>query len=253
MSGALFRYVLFAALRDRLILVLLLALVLAASLSLFLGGAALMEKSQFSQVFAAGGLRIVGAVCLVLFVVSYVRRSFESRDVDYLLSRPIGRVAFILSHAGAFSLIAVLVSFFVGLAVLCAAPMIPGKALFLWVFSLAAEYIMMVNVALFFGMVLSGVASGAMASLGLYVLARLIGQLLGIAASGIVFPGSVALSFLMKLISVLIPRLDLMSQSSWLVYGLDPSVGFSFVIIQTLVFSALVIMAATVDLVRRQF
>lgn len=253
MSIALVRYVLSAALRDRLIVVLFLALVLGSSLSLFLGGSALIEKSQFSQVFAAGGLRITGAVCLVLFVVSYVRRSFESRDVDYLLSRPIGRVTFILSHAAAFSFLALLIAFLVGVSVLCAAPQMPEKAHFLWTFSLAAEYVMMANVALFFGMVLPGVASGAMASLGLYVLARLIGQLLGIVASGISFPGAVVLSFFMKLISVLVPRLDLMAQSSWLVYGLDPSVTFSFVLFQTVIFSALVVMAATIDLVRRQF
>lgn len=234
-------------------LVLIAALVLGASLSLFLGGAALIEKSEFSRVFAAGGLRITGLICLVLFVVSHVRRSFETRDVDYLLSRPVGRVSFILSHAAAFSLLGVLIAASVALAVWSTSHATPDKAFALWGLSLAAEYVMMANAALFFAMVLPGVASGAMAAFGLYVLARLMGQLLGIAAAGLSFPGAGPLTILLKVISILVPRLDLMAQSSWLVYGLDPSTGFGFVLLQMAVFSALVVCAAAVDLVRRQF
>jgi hypothetical protein len=253
MSGALVGYVFSAAVRDRLMIVLLAALVLGASLSLFLGGSALIEKTQFSRVFAAGGLRMTGLACLVLFVISHIRRSFETRDVDYLLSRPVGRVSFILSHAAAFSLLAVLVALGVCVAVWSAAPTAPDRVLALWFVSLTAEYVMMADAALFFAMVLPGVASGTMASLGLYVLARLMGQLLGIAASDLSFPGSGALTILLNVISVVIPRLDLMAQSSWLVYGLDPTVGFGFVLLQAAVFSFLVVCAAAVDLVRRQF
>ena len=139
------------------------------------------------------------------------------------------------------------------LAVWSAAPSSPDRALALWFVSLTAEYVMMANAALFFAMVLPGVASGTMATLGLYVLARLMGQLLGIAASDLSFPGAALLSILLNVISVVIPRLDLMAQSSWLVYGLDPTVGFGFVLLQAAVFSFLVVCAAAVDLVRRQF
>lgn len=246
------RYVLTAAMRDRLILVLVLSLTAGASLSLFLGSAALTEKSQFVQVFAASGLRLVGLLGLVLFVIAHIRRSFETRDVDYLLSRPVGRVGFIAAHAAAFSILALAVAATVSFAVIAIVPKL-GQAQALWAFSLAIEYIVMANTALFFAMVLPGVASGAMATLGLYVLGRLMGQLLGIAASEHLFPGAAFVSDIMNLISVFVPRLDLMAQSFWLVYGADGTAGFGFALLQGMVFSALIVLAACVDLVRRKF
>lgn len=255
MSLPLVRYVLTAALRDRLIVVLVLSLVVGASLSLFLGSAALTEKTQFVRVFAASGLRLAGLLCLVLFVVSYVRRSFEARDIDYLLSRPIGRVRFILSLSAAFSLLAVIVAAAVSGAALSLAAKGRGvgEGEMLWAVSLAVEYVTMANAAFFFSMVLSGVASSAMAAAGLYVLARLMGQILGIVTTGASLPGAAILSSVMQIISIFVPRLDLMAQSAWIVYGPDGTAGLGFVLAQGLVFSALVVLAACVDLVRRKF
>lgn len=253
MSWPLVRYVLTAALRDRLILVCVLSLVVGASLSLFLGSAALTEKAQFVQVFAASGLRLAGLLCLVLFVISYIRRSFETRDIDYLLSRPLGRVTFMISHAVAFSVLALCVATAVSLAVIGAVPRTFGEGQVLWGVSLGIEYIVIANTAFFFSMVLPGVPSGAMAVTGLYVLARLIGQLLGIAAAYPDMPGAAFFSGIMNLISIFIPRLDLMAQSAWLVYGVDKTIGFGFVFGQGAVFTILVVLAASVDLIRRKF
>lgn len=253
MSWPLVRYVLTAALRDRLILVCVLSLVIGASLSLFLGSAALTEKAQFVQVFAASGLRLAGLLCLVLFVVAYIRRSFETRDIDYLLSRPLGRMTFMISHALAFSLLAVIVAAAVSFAALGIVPKSFGAGHILWAASLAVEYVIMANTAFFFAMVLPGVASGAMAVTGLYVLARLMGELLGIAAAHPDLPGAAFFSGVMNLVSMFIPRLDLMAQSVWLVYGPDGTAGLGFALGQGVVFTALVVLAACVDLVRRKF
>lgn len=246
------RYVMVAALRDRLILVLVLSLIAGASLSVFLGSAALTEKIQFVQVFASSGLRLAGLLCLSLFVISYIRRAFETRDIDYLLSRPVGRVCFVFSHATAFSILAIIVA-----GAVCAAVLGAGMRLEsgqgLWALSLVIEYIIMANAAFFFAMVLPGVASGAMATTGLYVLARLMGQLLGIASAGLNVPGATLFSALLKVISVFVPRLDLMAQSAWLVYGPDDTAGFVFMLGQGAVFTMLIILATCVDLVRRKF
>ena len=180
LSIPLTRYVLTAAIRDRLIPVLLLVMIVGTCVSVFLGSAAIIEANKFAMVFTAGSVRFIGVLGLVLFVVFFVRRSFENKDVEYLLSRPISRVSFILSHALAFSLLAVVMAVVATFAV---ATLMPHFHLtsggFLWV-SLLVEFVIMVNAALFFSMVLPSATTGVLATLGLYVLARMMGELLGI-------------------------------------------------------------------------
>ena len=180
MIRLLVQYILTAAVRDRLLFVFLLLVVLGMSLGSFLGGAAITEQDQFSVVFAAGGLRIAGMLTLVLFVVFYLRRSFESRDVEYLLARPVSRLQFLLAHSFAFSILATVVALIITGALMLM-PAVSGEGAFiLWGLTIWIEYLIMVNVALFFAFVLSSAVSATMVCMAFYVLARLIGDILGI-------------------------------------------------------------------------
>ncbi len=114
MIWPLFRYILMAALRDRFFLSLAGITVAVISLSVFFGASAVVEQDQFAVTFIAFGSRLFGVVALVLFIISHVRRSFENRDIDYLLSRPIGRARFVITHAVAFSSLAALTALLLG-------------------------------------------------------------------------------------------------------------------------------------------
>lgn len=253
MSWPLVKYVLRAALRDRLVLSLIILLLLGTSLSVFMGSAAVTEKDYFSVVFAAGGLRFLGVLGLVLFSVFFIRRSFDARDVEYLLSRPIGRVEFLLSYAAGFSVLAAGLGLAQGACLYMVAPHMFGAGHMLWVASIIIENILMVNTALFFSMVLSSAASSAMAVLAFYVLARLMGQILGIIDHGSKYFDMRILEYIMQAISSVMPRLDLMGQTSWLVYGPDSGISYGFIFAQGFVFAALILLASLIDLVRRQF
>ena len=253
-SYPLVRYVLMSALRDRLILSLVLMVMTGTALAVFLGAPALIEGGQFSVVFAAGGLRFAGVAGLVLFVVTHMRRSFESRDIDFLLARPLSRTGFILSHALAFTFIAVLIGGAITLAVMAASLGNIGDGTGLWAVSFMVELIIMAQAALFFSMVVTSTAGGTMAVFGLYILARLMGQLLGIASAGAMMHGFAVLQNGMYVISMVVPRLDLMAQTSWLVYpDAAGGIGYGFIVLQGLVYSALLIVATMIDLRRRQF
>lgn len=251
-SWPLVKYVLKAAIRDRLVLSLLLALIVGTSIAVFLGASAVTESDQFAAVFLAAGLRLVGVLGLVLFAVFYVRRAFDSKDVEYLLSRPLSRASFILSHALGFSLLAIGVGGFIALILAGVAPYLIGNSYYLWSLSLMAEFIIIMNAALFFSMVLVNATSAALAVYGLYILARLMGQMLGIVDAGIAAEVYSGLGVVFEFVSLIVPRLDLMAQSSWLVYGTG-DVGYGFILLQTVVYTALLILCAMVDLVRRQF
>lgn len=272
LSLPLVRYVLTAALRDRLLLTLVLMIAAGAGLGVFLGAAAVTEQESFSTVFGSGGLRFLGAIGLVLFVAFYMRRAFENKEVEFMLSRPLSRLTYLLSHAFAFIVLAIAVAAAITLVLLLTGKPNPA-GLAIWGLSLASEYAIMVVVALFFSIMLSSAAGSALATLGFYALARMIGILIGIARvppENILF---VVLNNIMELISVLVPRLDLLGQTSWLVYGVEGSGGIvlrgdagplaqwlmqnagagGFITLQALVFCGLLLAASAYDLMRREF
>lgn len=253
MSAVLIRYVLCAAIRDRILIALVTAMLVGVSFAIFMGSSAVVEKGQFAGVFAAGGLRIAGVAGLVLFVVFYVRRSFESKDVEFLLSRPITRTQFLLSYAAAFSLLALITTAVQAACLAMIAPDIFSPGTLLWGASIAVENIIMVNIALFFALMVSSAAPCAMACFGFYILARMMGQILGIVDMGTDAPGAWYLIKIMEVISAVTPRLDLMGQTTWLIYGPDSSATYGFLFSQAAIFSGLVLAAARIDLSRRKF
>jgi len=271
-SRPLIGFILTAALRDKLVMTLMLMIMLGAGVSVFLGSSGVTEQESFSVVFGAGGLRFLGVLGIVLFVSFYMRRAFDTKEVEFLLSRPISRMTFLFSHALAFTVIALAVAAAVSAAVFfLGRPNEAGMAV--WALSLGVENVIMAVTALFFSMVLSSAAGAALAALGFYVLCRLIGMLIGIAAQP---PENIALAVLnnlMDLVSVIVPRLDMMGQTSWLVYGVEGAGGVAlgdkpsayalalvemlgvhgFILAQGAVFIALLLAAAAFDFVRREF
>lgn len=271
-SKHLVKYILTAAMRDKLMMTLLLMILIGAAMAVFMGSANVIEEGSFALVFGSGGLRFLGVTGVILFCCFYVRRSFESKEVEFLLSRPISRMSFLFSHAAAFSVL----SFMIALAIVLAVSIIgkPNMAgLAVWGVSLAAEFSIMAVMALFFSMVLHSAAGSALATLGGYSLARMVGILLGITSLPPANWVFAIMGSVMKLISIVIPRLDLMGQTTWLVYGVEGSGGIKFlpdagsyahvmmehlglagfIGFQGIVFTGLLLAAAAYDFTRRQF
>lgn len=266
------KYILTAAARDKLMMTLALMILLGAAVAAFMGSASITEQGGFALVFGAGGLRFLGVAGIVLFCCFYIRRSFENKEVEFLLSRPVSRLSFLFSHAAAFALLAALVAAAVAAAVLMLGrPDLGG--LLLWAVSLAVEFAIMAVAALFFSMVLSSAAGSALAALGFYTLARMVGVLLGITSEAPANWFFAIIGSAMKLISIAIPRLDMMGQTSWLVYGVEGAGGIKFlpeagayailmmehlgltgfIAVQGVFFTGLLLAAAAYDFMRKQF
>jgi hypothetical protein len=252
-NASLFRYILKAAARDKFFLSAAVLMVVVTCLSFFFGSSVVTEQDQFARSFAAFGFRLFGVVCLVLFVVAHIRRSFETRDVDSLLSRPLTRPSFILTHAAAFSMLAIiLVVMMGGLGILFQLGALHG-GIFIWWGSVALEFIIMANVALFFALVMSSFTACAGIIFAFYLLSRLMGEILGILAKGGDSGVMLILNKVMTLISIVIPRFDLMGQTQWIVHETPTQEMFLLIFGHGVVFTVLVILAAMIDLRRRQF
>ena len=165
-------YTLKAALRDRLIMIMIVAFVLSICMSLFMASAVVTEQDMFSAVFMAGSLRIFAVMGVILFACFHTRRLFENREVEYLLSRPISRPEFVLSIALSFSITALCFTALAALAIAFSTQHPSALSFVIWSGSLAVELLIVVNAALFFSMVISSAAGSAMATIGFYVFAR---------------------------------------------------------------------------------
>lgn len=253
MIWPLFRYILMAAARDRFFVSLVALLAVVISLSIFFGSSVITEQDEFARSFAAYGFRLFGVVLLVFFVVGYIRRCFDNRDIDYLLSRPMGRISFILTHAGAFSCLALMAAVLLGGTTVVLEMGSAHNGALLWWVSIAAEFIIMANIAMFFAFVIGSATACMLAVFSFYLLSRLMGEILGIlqktGQEGVIG----LLAKLMEVISIFIPRLDLMGQTKWLLYGVPPEISLPFILAQAGVFTALVIGATCLDIHRRQF
>ncbi len=247
-------YVLRAARRDRLVHTFVILVGVTVSLALFIGDAAVLEKTQFVTVYAAGFLRFLTVGAAVLFTAFYIERAYSQREVEFLLARPIARSVFVVAHLSAFILIALILSAlaFTGLAV-AAQGHVMSVGGGLWLASLFLEAMLMMWVAFFFGMVLMSSTVSALMAFAFYALARLSGQMLGIVHENAVTWGAGILNPLTKFISILVPRFDMMTQSSWLIYGPQGNDGMVFLLAQAGAFGLLVAAAAVIDLKRRQF
>jgi len=252
------KYILLSGTRDRLYLGLFISLIITFSLSIFLGSTALIEEQQMTTAYISGLSRAVLVVGTVLFVCLSINRAFENKEVEFILSKAISREQFISSY---------LISFFAAIMLilipLVLAILIVTKAdkfgLLIWSVSLFSELMIMIAFSLLASLMLKNSFSSIMASLGFYIISRLMGMFVmainlpsKISQTEISF-SSHTFSIILKILSAIFPRLDLFGQSEWLNYGVHDYDNLLIILVQSLVYIPLMIFMAFHDFKKKQF
>lgn len=247
------RYVVLTAVRDRLFVGLLAGMLAAAMISMFLGDTAFLEQKEATVTFAAGSLRMILAVGLVVFVCFHIRSAFDNREMDVLLSRPISRSQVVLAYAAGFAVVASLLVLPFAVVVRLLSPgNVEGFGA--WAISFWLESMLVVAISLFCSLTLRSAVSAVLASLGLYVLSRMMAFFILTAQSGFFHESYFLLmKYALILISMVFPRLDLFAKSDWLVYGLRTGAELQVCAAQAVVFVALLLAASVVDFLRKEF
>ncbi len=252
------KYILLSGTRDRLYLGLFISLIVTFSLSIFLGSTALVEEQQMTTAYIGGLSRAVLIVGTILFVCLNINRAFENKEVEFILSKAISREQFILSYLAGFFIAAFLI-----IIPLVSAILLVTKAnkfgLLIWSLSLLSELMIMISFALLASLILKNSFSSIMASIGFYIISRLMGMFV----MAINLPAKVnsetfefsARSFglMLKLLSVIFPRLDLFGQSEWLNYGITDFGNLKIILFQSLIYIPLMIFMAFHDFKKKQF
>jgi len=243
-----------AAHRDMLFLGNIVAIVIATLVAFFMGSTALTEQSEMKIVYTATMSRVITVSGMIIFVCFHVRRMFENREVEMIISRPVSRNMVIIAMFTGFSIL-VLPMILVTIAILF--PLANKIGLIYWGISLMLECWTMIAFTMFFSLLIEGSIFSLMMSLLTYFMSRAIGSFVAyISLTNRLKELYIFQSLseaMIKVVSIMIPRLDFCAKSSWLIYGLVDSSMFYFSVIQTLIISSVIVLATMHDFKKKDF
>ena len=249
------RYVLITAMRDKLFLALLIALLAAAYLSSVLGSTAMVETAQMTLTFTAASARVMIMVGLIVFIGFHMRNAFDAREIDVLLSRPISRSAVVISYWLGFAAVATCLVF-PAVIIVYLLGILNVSGFMIWALSLLLESYLVVSIALFAALTASSGVGTVLSALALYTISRMMGFFILTLHSGLLFHMkeiNTGAEWILTGISTIVPRLDFFAKSHWLVYGPKSYDDLYLFLLQAAVFVPLLIIAAVIDFKRKQF
>jgi len=218
------------------------SIVLAGALAAFLSQVALTESRELELALAAATLRACAVFLVAVQVASSTLREMNDKGLELMLSLPLGRGTHYLGRlAGFVACGALLAAAFCAPLALWAAP---GAAA-LWSASLAFECAVVAAATLFFSVSLGQLVPAITASAGFYLLARSMAAIQAIASGPHADASfaSQAARALAAAFALVLPRLDGVTRTEWLLYGV-PGYGAAAAAIGALALYAALLAAA---------
>jgi len=244
------RATLLEALRSRMLWLVAVLLALSFGIAGFLQQVAIIETAGIQVAIIAALLRGAGVFLTAAFVVMSMVREVNDKVLELMLAQPWPRAAYLFGKFVGFSTAAVLLAAILTVPVAWFAPAAGAP---LWGLSLACELVIVTAMSLFCVITLTHVVPALAAVLGFYVLARSITalQIIATAAGASVAWTDRAATWIVQAIALVLPRLDEMTQASWLVAGPPTAGAIATMLAQTVVYTVLLVAAAQFDLHRQ--
>ena len=252
MIATLARITLIEAVRNRLLWLAAAIIVMALGLAQFLSQVAITESREIQIALLAAPLRVAAVFMVAVFVITSTVREFNDKIVELLLSLPAPRSFYYLGKFAGYAAVAAIVAL---LSALPLAPFAGTPGLVLWTASLFCELLIVAAISLFCVLSFAQVVPAFAAVAGFYLLSRSMGAMQIIAGAPLQEPtfADRAVRIIVELIALVLPSLDRMTQTAWLI---GPSPGASVlggVLGQTSIYLLLIGAASLFDLYRRNF
>jgi len=235
------------ALRGRWLWLAVCAALAVAACAGFARSLALAEEQEVTLAFAAPLARLAAVVIVVLTTVASVVREKSEGTMLLALAAPVSRASWLLGKTLGFAALAALTGLLLALPVLWAAPPAAGAA---WTLSLIVELALIATVSAAIARVLGQIAPAAGAALAFYVLARVLHVVLLLGERAQNYSELQALAPLVRVLGAIVPRLDLFTRTDWLLGAMPSGPALAGVVLQALLYSALALTAAVLDLRR---
>lgn len=249
-TATLARFVLLEARRGGLPWLAAASIAVGFALAAFLSQVALTESLALQAAIVAALLRACAVFLIAAQVAASTLREINDKALELMLALPLSRSTQYLGRLAGFAACAIAV------AALFAAPLLlwasPGVVA-LWALSLALECTLVAAATLFFAMTLAQLVPALAATAGLYLLGRSIEAVLTIAAGPLAVPSAAhqAARWALEAVALLLPRLDAVTRTEWLLYGAPPAAALFWALGGLLVYTALVVAAGLFDFHRR--
>jgi Cu-processing system permease protein len=241
------------ALKNRLARMVAVWMLIGFGLALFVKQLALMESVAIETAFLAALYRLGAVFLLAVFIITSQIREMNDKGLDLLLSLPISRRVFFAGKFLGYAICALLMAMIISLPLFFLAPAAQVMA---WSLSLALELLMITAASLFFVLALPHSMGALLSVMGLYLLARTMASLQLMGATALADNSGMLRQItngVLNSIAMLLPRLDLFTQTSWLVNLVGGMADLPALALQTLIYVALLAGAALFDLYRKNF
>ena len=250
--ASLAKAVLLEAVRNRLLWLAAVAITAAFGLAQFLNQVAITESREIQAALLAALLRVAVVSIVVTFVITSMVRESSDKVTELLLSLPAPRATYFFGKFAGYAAVALI------LALLCALPLAlftdPG-GLAIWVVSLVCELLIVTAMSLFCVLTLTQVVPAFAAVAGFYLLSRSMGAMQIIAGAALQEPTLTdrVVNAIVELIALLLPALDRMTQTTWLLDSAPGASTLGAIAGQTAIYLVLIGAAALFDLYRKNF
>ena len=247
------RYTCLETVRNRLLVLLLVAAVSIFGLVEFIGELAITETRQIQAAFMSFVLRFSAVLITALYVVSSVQREFNDKTINLIISLPAPRYCYYFGKLAGFSVLALAMSVLACLPVLLYAD--PLQSL-LWSSSLFLELLIVIALCLFFIITLENMPLTLTAVAAFYLLSRSISTIILIGKSPLLETTDLSqhfINYVLGCIAFILPQLEQFTRTDWLVYGTGTLHHLGFAVLQALIYLVLLSAVALFDLYRKNF
>jgi ABC-type transport system involved in multi-copper enzyme maturation permease subunit len=251
--GAIARYTVLEARRNRLVVLVVVVVTLLTLLSLFARELAVTESGRLQTAILASTLRVAGVFMIGLYILNGLTREFNDKVLELMLSLDLPRPSYLLGKFLGFAIVALAVAAISTIPIAVLAPIGAASA---WGCSLALELLIVTALSIFCITTFTQLLPAAAFVTAFYLLARSITaiQLMsGASLLGVDALGQKASGLLADALAIALPRLDMFTQTAWLVDGAAAYHALGSALLQTTVYVVLLLAAAMFDLYRKNF
>jgi len=251
--GAIARYTVLEASRNRLMVLAIVAAVLLALLSLFARELAVTESGRLQTAILASTLRVASVFLIALYILNGLTREFNDKVVELMLSLDLPRPAYLLGKFLGFAIVALVIA---AIATVPVAALAPAHAALAWGCSLALELLIIAALSVFCITTFTQLLPAAAFVTAFYLLARSITAIQMMSGSSLLGHdgfGQKASAVLADALAIALPRMDAFTQTAWLVNDAGGQPALLNIVLQAVVYVGLLLAAAMFDLYRKNF
>lgn len=245
------QYGLYEGWRGYIFLISVVLMLACAGLAEFGGLLVLTDSWQTRIALYAFTARIAVISIIAIYVINSLIRDRIDKQTEWHLSIDSPRHVYLYGRVAGFLITGLIMAILAGIYPLM---YVPNPDVLLWVISLFAETAIIIMLAVFIAVTFNNSVVGFIAVGAFYLLARNIGNFVLIARSPILEGGNETANiagYLIKAVHFIMPDFWQYADSSWLLYGDGSLAGLALIIFEALIFSLLLLFAASIDLYRK--